>query len=105
MITWIKNVNKFSNSKSSTLGCLLDFWQFQPGIVYNSVAYKKSVYSNMRVGHLYLKTFVELRSNYKEKHVSYIHSCPVVIPVDKPRQEFMQFYCSKSSTIIFVSNF
>ena len=46
MITWMKNVNSFQ--KRFNLGVLLSiclfFCQFQPGVTYKSVAYKKGVY-------------------------------------------------------------
>ena len=47
MTTWIKNVNNFQIAKVSLrvlLSIYLIFHQFQFGVVYKSVAYKKSVY-------------------------------------------------------------
>ena len=47
----MKNVNKFSISKSSASGRCLAFawcfWQFQSGVAYKSAAYKKSVYQHV----------------------------------------------------------
>ena len=44
MITWMKNVNNFQIAKVQPQGvaqhCLI-FFQFQPGVLYKSVAYKK----------------------------------------------------------------
>ena len=47
MIRWMKNVNNFQIAKVEPQGVpehLLSFFcQFQPGVAYKSVAYKKSV--------------------------------------------------------------
>ena len=46
MITWIKNVYNFQVAKVHSqvvLSICLIFCQFQPGVAYKSVAYKKSV--------------------------------------------------------------
>ena len=47
-----KKSEQFSKSESSASGCFLDFvyffCQFQPGAVYKSVAYKKSVYVRLQ---------------------------------------------------------
>ena len=57
---------KFSNIKSSASGVLPSiyfiFCQFQPGVAYKSVAYKKSMYSekiSMKYsGHVYLEVSI-----------------------------------------------
>ena len=44
MITWMKNVNNFQIAKNKPQDIaqhFLDFYQFQAGDPYNSVAYKK----------------------------------------------------------------
>ena len=51
MITWMKKAKKFQIAKVQLqvlLSCCLIFYQFQPSIVYKSVAYKKIVYTFTR---------------------------------------------------------
>ena len=41
MTRWIKNANIFQIAKVSGLNFCLTFCQFQPGVTYKSVAYRK----------------------------------------------------------------
>ena len=53
MITWMKNMNNFQIANfqpQSITQLLLIFFQFQPGVAYKSVAYKKNL-----IRHLFLK--------------------------------------------------
>ena len=53
MITWMKNINNFQMANFQPQGVtqlLLIFFQFQPGVAYKSVAYKKN-----RIRLLFLK--------------------------------------------------
>ena len=54
---WIKKTNNFQIAKvqpQNVASLLLTFWQFQPGVAYKSVVYKKNMYSYTKVNVLVL---------------------------------------------------
>ena len=63
MITWMKKAKKIQIAKAQPqvlLSCCLIFYQFQPSIVYKSVAYKKIVYTFTRFFYISNHFFFQL---------------------------------------------
>ena len=79
----MKKANNFQIAKvqpQSVASLLLTFWQFQPGVAYKSVVYKKNMYFYTKVNVLvmislfrgmFLVTFRRIDSKEEEKVINY----------------------------------